>query len=336
MFDELLKAAKELNGKQVQISSGVVRDAEGYIDRQCPAEICEFVFKVHVDDWRDKVRDEEVFCPLCGHAALSKSWFTHEQVEFQRHQALTLVKQHIRGAMQRDVEAWNRSQPRNRFVNITLKMGTGTKLVELPAPVTDPMRMQITCVECACRYAVIGSAFFCPSCGHNSAEQMFQQSINGIRSTLDALPSISRFTADADIAQTMARAVVENGLQNAVTAFQRYAESLLQRHPSPPKVRRNVFQSLTEGSAIWGAVFGSGYSAYLSQSELKLLQTFFQQRHVLAHCQGIVDDDYIQKSGDDTYRMGQRLVVKESTARQAVDLIEKLCRGLESDVQRSA
>jgi hypothetical protein len=33
------------------------------------------------EDWSNKVRDEEVFCPLYGHTAPAEQWFTKEQVE---------------------------------------------------------------------------------------------------------------------------------------------------------------------------------------------------------------------------------------------------------------
>ena len=88
------------------------------------------------------------------------------------------------------------------------------------------MRLRIVCPACSCRYAVIGAAFFCPACGHNAADLMFSQSIAGIRNALDALPGVRAAIPDRDTAETTARLLVENGLQNAVTAFQRYAEAL--------------------------------------------------------------------------------------------------------------
>ena len=58
------------------------------------------------------------------------------------------------------------------------------------------------------------------------------------------------------------------------------------------------------------------------------LKRAFQQRHLLAHTQGIVDQDYITHSGDTSHRVGQRLVIGESTVHHYLDIIEKLTTGL--------
>lgn len=91
------------------------------------------------------------------------------------------------------------------------------------------MQLKITCPECACHYAVVGAAFFCPACGHNSADLMFTQSLQGIGSVMDALGNVRIAIADKDVAETTVRQSVEAGLQNAVTSYQRYAESLYSR-----------------------------------------------------------------------------------------------------------
>lgn len=62
MFDELIRELRRLEGKH-QVSVPMSADPEGYFDRECPSPECQSQFKVHEDDWRDKVRDEEAFCP---------------------------------------------------------------------------------------------------------------------------------------------------------------------------------------------------------------------------------------------------------------------------------
>jgi hypothetical protein len=64
MFENLIKTLKSLDGMQVSVADPAEPDADGYIDRQCPATECDFVFKVLKDDWRDIVRDEAVWCPF--------------------------------------------------------------------------------------------------------------------------------------------------------------------------------------------------------------------------------------------------------------------------------
>jgi uncharacterized Zn finger protein (UPF0148 family) len=331
MFDELMREVRCFEKPQpVQVSMS--SDKEGYFDRECPSPECLVQFKVHEDDWRDKVRDEEVFCPFCGHTADSRKWFTHEQLEHGKKVALTHVQDRIGRAMKRDAESWNRRQPRNSFIRITVKVDNHPQPILIPAAAAEEMRLKITCPACNCRYAVIGAAFFCPACGHNAAELVFSQSIAGILNALDVLASVRAAIPDRDTAETTARLVIENGLQNAVTAFQRYAETLYARHPSPPPARRNVFQNLAEGNDLWNTAFGKQYSDYLDRGELGVVTRMFQQRHLLAHRQGLVDQDYITRSGDTTYRIGQRVAIREATVRGCLLVIQKLATGLASDV----
>ena len=330
MFDELIKELCRLDGQEVSVS--IPSDADGYFDRECPRAACQFKFKVHKDDWHEKVRDEEVHCPFYGHTAHANAWRTQEQFKHAKKTALARVDHRINGAMRRDADQWNRHQARNSFIDITMKVDSRPLHLPLPPAAVEPMQLKITCPECECRYAVIGAAFFCPACGHNAADLVFSQTLAGIRKVLSSLADIKATIRDRDTAATAARLYTENGLQNAVTAFQRFAEALYSTLPSSQPPRRNAFQNLKEGNALWHSATGKQSSACLSSAELKALSRYFQQRHLLAHTQGIVDADYINRTRDTDYRIGQRIVVHETTVHDCVALIEKLATGMTSDI----
>lgn len=78
MFDELIRELERLSTNS-QISVPLPSDEEGYLDRECPSQECQFDFKIFEEDWRDKVRDEGVFCPFCGHTAQSDQWHTQDR-----------------------------------------------------------------------------------------------------------------------------------------------------------------------------------------------------------------------------------------------------------------
>ncbi|MGC3980146.1 MAG: hypothetical protein QM808_02695 [Steroidobacteraceae bacterium] len=323
MFDELIRELRRLeSGRQVSVP--IAADAEGYLDRECPSDACLSQFKVHEDDWRDKVGNGDVFCPFCRHSADSKKWYTQEQVEHVKEVAIAQLRQNISEAMKNDAHQWNRRQSGGGFFRITMQVNSHPAPVLLPLDAAEPMRLKITCPACSCRYAVIGAAFFCPACGHNAADMMFGQSVAAINNSLDAISAVRAAITDRDTAETTARLIIENALQNAITTFQRYAEVLYARYPSTSRPRRNAFQNLMEGGELWNTATGKRYGDYLSGEELIVLQRFFQQRHLLAHTQGLVDADYIQRTNDATYQVGQRLVVRERSVRECLRLIEKL------------
>lgn len=329
MFDETTRVTKKLGETGLQV--GIPMDSDGYLDRECPAAECKFEFKVHGDDWKDKVADEHVHCPFCGHVTDSGQWFTQDQLEILREGARAQLSALIGGALRKDTESWNRKQPRNSFIRITMQMKEGPEHVLVPPEAADPMRLKITCSECSCRYAVVGTAYFCPACGHNSADRMFTQSMQGIGSVMDALGHIRAAIADKDVAETTVRQAVEAGLQNTVTSYQRYAETLYARFPAAPRARRNAFQNLADGSTLWHGVTGKQYADYLTVTEMSNLIRLLQQRHLLAHTDGIVDQDYIVRSGDNSYTANQRIVVRDSSVRELLAILQKLSHGMSND-----
>lgn len=326
MFDELRRALRRLENVQ-QVSVSLQCDEDGYFDRECPSEECTFLFKVHFDDWGEKV-GEEAGCPFCGHSALREEWNTEEQTEHIRKTAISHINKTLGPALRRDAERWNRRQPRNSFISITMNVTDGPRHIPVPPAAAEPMRLRITCSKCECRYAVIGAAYFCPACGHSDAEVLFGHTISGIRRSLCALTEVRAAISDPDAAATTVRSLVENGLQSGVTAFQRYAEALYSQLVASPKPRRNAFQNLAEGSELWHNAARKNYSDYLTNTDMMELKRAFQQRHLLAHTQGIVDQDYITHSSDTSQRVGQRLVIRESTVHRYLDIIEKLTAGL--------
>lgn len=325
MFDNLLKELRRLEGLKTEVSLPL--DEDGYLDRECPNEDCAFVFKIHVEDWKNICRDEEVFCPLCRHAAPAKSWFTKEQAAKINGTVRSVFGSAINEAMRADANDWNRRQSSNAFIKITMSVNRSAPSIVLPLSAANPMRLRATCAQCQCRYSYIGSAFFCPSCGENSAEQTFVQSLEAIRvgvSSDDKLRSVM----DRDDAEVAIRLLREKGVNDAIMAFQRLAERRYARIPNVAAARRNVFQRLDEGAALWAAAGPKSYSDFLAQPELARLKIYFQQRHLLAHCEGIVDADYVARSGDQTYQVGQHLLISPDAVLDLVSLVEKLGSGL--------
>ncbi|TBU72476.1 hypothetical protein DNK06_20295 [Pseudomonas daroniae] len=66
---------------------------------------------------------------------------------------------------------------------------------------------------------------------------------------------------------------------------------------------------------------------------MEYLTKAFQQRHLLAHTQGVVDDDYIQETADIRYKSGQRLVIKREAVTEALNLVEQLTNGIRQDAK---
>lgn len=327
MFDKTLRYLKNLE-RESQILIPVDDDDDGYLDRECPSEHCGFQFKVFSEDWTEKARGNDVFCPACGHNENSEHWWTQQQVDYIHAAGIAQVQAGLNKALRADAARFNRRQPRNSFLSLSLDVKPQPRQVALPSVATEPMQQRITCPSCGCRYAVIGAAYFCPTCGHNSAERDFEKTLAGIKDRLNTLEQIRKITNDRDASELMVRAIIEYGLQEVISAFQRVIETLFSSFNTPPKARRGAFQNLSEGSVLWEQATGRSYESYLGADSLRTLHKMFQQRHLLAHRQGMVDEAYITKSGDRSYRVGQRIVVRAEDVIETIELVEKLLIGM--------
>lgn len=336
MFEDLLKALKKLEQTK-QIAIPIETDDKGYIDKQCPSEECEFIFKVHKDDWANIVKDEAVWCPFCRHEAPADQWYTIEQVKHSKSEALSMIKGEIHNAMLSDSEKFNRKQPKGGFISMSMKVSGGRKRTQpIPAKASELMQLEITCEECSTRFSVIGSAYFCPACGHNSVERTFHDSLRKIKAKVENIPIIREALINSvgkDEAEITCRSLTESCISDGVVAFQKYCEGKYERFGKAPF---NAFQRLKQGSELWESKVGYGYSNWLSPQELGELNMLFQKRHILSHNEGIVDEAYINKSGDTTYKLGQRIVVSQDDVNKLAQILEKLSTSLDEAISKVA
>ena len=330
MFEDLIKEMKRMNGQSVSVQ--IEADEKGYIDKQCPNGDCEFIFKVNEEDWANIFRDEAVWCPLCRHEAPNDQWFTIDQVEHAKNEALAVVKGKLNNALRSGAQKFNRRQPKNSFISMSMKVNGGIKRTHIvPASAAELMQLEIQCEECESRFAVIGSAYFCPSCGHNSVTRTFSDSLRKIRAKKDNIEIIRTALIEStgkDEAELTCRSLIETCISDGVVAFQKYCEGMYEPYGKSPF---NAFQRLDQASELWEKAVQKGFESWLSEDELKVLATLYQKRHLLAHNEGIVDSKYIQKSGDSLYKEGQRIVIIERDVEVLVAALEQLASGIEAE-----
>lgn len=323
MFEKLLKELERIT----QISVPIQSDEDGYLDRECPNEDCLFQFKVYETDWEELFKDEKVFCPFCRHEAKSDAWFATEHIEQAKEQVIKHIHGRIDKALEQGARDFNSKQPRNSFIKMSGKV-TGTKLIHyiVPVPSKEEMQLKIQCKICNAKYAVIGSAFFCPCCGHNSAEETFDNSLKKIQDKIKNIPIIRKAveTVSKDEAENTVRSLIETSLGESVVAFQRFCEVKFSTRAPGKNVRFNTFQNIENGATYWKDILGETYADWITVDEMTKLNILFQKRHLLAHREGIIDQKYLDKTCDSLYKVGQRIVIKEKDVLELVGLVEKL------------
>lgn len=323
MSEDLFNELGKLDGMKISIP--VETDEEGYFDRECPDVECQFQFKVHEEDWQNIFKDESVFCPMCGKESTSDNFWTTEQVQNAERQGSQFFESMILKAMEKDASDFNRRQPKGGFISMSMSVnGHVHEKVILPIPSRDIFVQKIQCEKCESRYSVIGSAFFCPSCGYNSVEQTFTNTLNKIETSIKSISTIRTALNEIskDQAEITCQTIIEKGLLDCVVAFQRFCEMMYQKHKdAKPKIPFNAFQKLDVGGNLWKEVLNESYVNWLSESQYRRLNIFFQRRHLLQHTEGIVDQNYLDKSVDNKYSIGQRVIVKEKDVLEFVGYI---------------
>jgi uncharacterized Zn finger protein (UPF0148 family) len=326
MFDRLIREFKELEQIK-QISVPIEADEDGFLDKECPNDDCLFQFKVDEKDWESLFKDEKVFCPFCRHEAKVGDWFTTEQIELAKEQAINHIYSRIDKAIELGARDFNLKQPTNTFVKMSIKVA-GTKMMNyiLPVPSKEEMQSKIQCKVCNTKYAVIGSAFFCPCCGHNSVNETFDNSLKKIQDKIKNIPIIRQAveTVSKDEAENTCRSLLETSLGECIVAFQRFCELNFKNREPQKSVKFNAFQNIEIGATYWKDILGETYSDWLTVDEMLKLNQLFQKRHLLAHTEGIVDQKYSDKTNDNSYKVGQRIVIKEKDVIELISLIEKL------------
>ncbi|MGL1935324.1 MAG: hypothetical protein OCD01_09895 [Fibrobacterales bacterium] len=335
MFDDLINELNNLDGMEISVPLEV--DEKGYIDKQCPSEDCEFKFKVNDEDWTNIFKDEVVWCPLCRHEAPADQWYTTEQVEHIEEEAFKITQGKIDRALKKNADNFNRKQKKSSFVNMSMEYkGPLGRTYAIPAEAADIMQLEIQCDECSVRFAVVGSAYFCPACGHNSVIQTFDDSLRKIlakKSSIDVVRAALNEAFDKDASELTCRSLIETCISDGVVAFQKFCEGMYEPFGKPPF---NSFQRLEQGSSLWEKAISKTYGAWLNTSELEILNIIYQKRHILQHNEGIVDKQYISKSNDTNYKNGQRIVVSEGDVDFLYSCLQKLSQGIKEAVNNSS
>lgn len=330
MFDKLFSELRKLE-QSVSIPVTLPLDEAGYFDRSCPSPECRANFKVLFDDWENKVTDERVFCPICRFEKPADSWNTPKQEEYFEAVITNHVSNMLTRAMTEDAGRFNR-QHQSGLISISLSVTAGEDIV-IPTVIADSMQQSFMCESCGCQYASIGLAYFCPACGHNSVITTFDNTVDTVRQLINRMPEMTQAFStvmEKDTAHNNIRYILEGSLDRLVGAFQYFAEYLFNQRPEAKNIkqRKNLFQNLSEGSGLWKLVTSKGYEDLLTHREMMLLEQLFQKRHLIAHRNGIVDQEYISKSRDTAYTVGQRIVISESNVQELAEILAKLASAL--------
>jgi hypothetical protein len=106
---------------------------------------------------------------------------------------------------------------------------------------------------------------------------------------------------------------VEDGLETSVSAFDGFGrETCRVRAPSsqdPGRAAKLSFQNLGNAATSLQALFGVDLASTVDAATWRRMVQAFHKRHLLAHRSGVIDERYVQSSGDASAVVGRRISI---------------------------
>ncbi len=310
-------------GNSVSVTIPV--DDDGFTGRECPKQDCEGYFKITTGTGLSG-KGIPCHCPYCGYTAAHDQFWTKEQIEYAKSVAI----RKITDAVHKDLKRMEfEHKPTGPFgIGISMKVNAGR-----PTPIhyyrEKQLETKVVCVNCTLRYAVYGVFAFCPDCGQHNSLQILDKNLELVSKMLDMTA-----TAQAELVERL----VENALEDCVSAFDGFGREVCRVHVKrsidPIKAERISFQNLDGANQIMSGLFTFDLMSGLSVDEWKAAVRGFQKRHLLAHKMGVIDDEYVRKSGDSRAVAGRKISSDRDEVRELVRILEKLARHILSALNR--
>lgn len=325
-IDALKREMNAIHNKQWLLEIHIPQDTEGYIDRQCPNQECRILFKIHNEDWEAKCREQKEHCPICRYENKWEDFNTQKMKDHIDRSAKQLVGKEVNEAIKRALGKTTRHQTIGDSIQLSSIYKSAPANIVVTIDAYDELQQKAVCNKCNCRYATIGPAYCCPACGTDFITTTnLKVNIAKAERELELITSLKIHLEDSE-SQKFERSNLENVAKQLVTDFQTYAKAMFDSLPKADEFeyRKNAFQNLEESGKLWKRATGRSYKEMLNPQDIKDLNKYFQQRHLLEHNQGMVDQEYINKTGDQEYKLGHRIIITQEAIQYMIELIKRL------------
>lgn len=255
----------------------IASDSEGQFGHFCPN--CS-------NYWRSGPHPNN--CPYCGISAESFHFLSKAQLEFVQHYCSKWVK----AGLLEDGES----------LEIDLDEIADATLGEAPKPdfyiSEERQQNSVRCSACGHLQEILGRFCYCSVCStRNDYTVISEHVLPAIREELKSGRSPHKC------------------LQEAVSAFEtlvkQYSVQLREHVPMTPQRRDKIskpnFRDWNSLNSAFSELFGIDLKAEFSQEAWSFCHKLVLRRHVYEHNGGVVDQSYLDRSRDDSVKLGQEI-----------------------------
>ncbi len=307
--------------KTTRFSVRINPDADGFTGRECPVNECEGYFKIQFGTGLSG--DVPCHCPYCGHIGSHDEFYAKEQIEY----AKSVAMHQITGQFIKELKKLEMRPDPHAFISI------GIKVEGRPLPIRyyreKKLETEVVCQQCTLRYAIYGVFGCCPDCGvHNS-----QQILNANLEIVEKMIALAKQPDEKDLAT----ALIENALEDAVSSMDGFGREICKVYAtklSDASRAQNIsFQNISKARDTIKKLFGIDISAAVSSDEWASVTRSFQKRHLIAHKMSVIDQPYINITGENRNLIGRKVEVKPEEVSALVKGLQKIGSFLASQLQ---
>ena len=304
-----MKHVRQLGNR---IAVRILPDEDRYTGRECPNPDCKSYFKV-VSGTGLQGEDLPCHCPYCGHTAKHDEFWTEDQIEYGKSVAI----RKFTDAFRKDLKAFEFNQrPRGPFgigISMKFKPGRSTPIHHYRE---KKLQTDLVCANCTLRYSVYGVCAYCPDCGEHNSLQIFKSNMEIVRKVLNLAKDTER---------DLSASLIESALEDCVSAFDGFGRELCRVYAPhaliPGKVGGIRFQNLDYAREKVQVAFGIDITESW-RAEIEGVGRLFQKRHLIAHKLGVVDQEYVNRTGDHSVPVRHKIVVGAYEVEQLTDILK--------------
>lgn len=273
----------------------------------------------------------ETVCPYSGTIAHDEDFVHVDDIE--------AIKKQIEWECAADVEDhladmakdFNRRQPRNSFINITMDFKPRRR--PRPLALREDLLRDLECDICRRAYAVYAIALFCPDCGAPNLALHFRREVALVADQI-ALAQAQDEAGKPELAYRL----MGNAHEDVLTAFETALKTMyryLVRERLPAQAETlcakkqigNAFQNIDRARAKFASL-GIDPFEDLAPADLELLRINIQKRHVIGHNLGVADEHYAELT--QTEQPGETVALIGDETRRFGDICLRVVTALES------
>lgn len=293
-------------------------DEQGMWGRNCPA--CQKYFRTtHVPDI--------TFCPYCSAADSSLAFISKDQ------------RNYLTACYDTFARAYN------------LKTNTSLDFTEITDQTPawhyseEKQQFHFKCAAdgCDAETDILGEYGYCPRCGRSNARKIFSEVVDKELARLEEVKTT--------VSDRYERGIVwENLTVEALSKFEALAKHLRRKlllHPMTANRRHQLeklsFQKPLAADESLRQWFDIGLMAWagnttnparqIAASEMPFMKLMIQRRHILIHNGGLVDQEYLELSGDSKARLDERIRIRSNEAKRFVTNVGEMGMNLLDNIE---